>query len=279
MHDLTIAIPSSSRAGSVATLKWIPASLRDQVVLTVPEAQERTYRLNNPGWRILPVPLHGIAPTRQWLTDWCPTRYLLQISDDMKFAVRTDEETASGAAKLAPCTLRDMEQMFAWLYGQLQCGIAHVSISQRAGNNREPGLVRDCGRMCDIYAHDLSVLRAEGVRWDHLPVMEDFDATLQLLRLGYRAAISYQWCWDQTASNAPGGCSEYRTLAIQEAGARGLLALHGPYVRLTEKKSTNWQQGMAVRMDVVVQWAKALAYGENAARLKRSVAKQVQAAL
>lgn len=114
--------------------------------------------------------------------------------------------------------------------------------------------------------HDRETLHHHGVRWDNLPVMEDFDVTLQLLRLGYENMVLFEWAWGQPSSNAPGGCSAYRTYEVQKAGAEGLAALHPDYVTPVQKPSKNWR-GFDHRWDVKVRWKAALA--EGAARRQR----------
>jgi hypothetical protein len=87
--------------------------------------------------------------------------------------------------------------------------------------------------------------------------MEDFDVTLQLLRKGHRNAVLNQWAQDQGTSNAPGGCSTYRTPEVQAAGAYGLQKLHPDFVTVVDKE-TKQAWGGGVRKDVRIAWKKAL---------------------
>jgi hypothetical protein len=105
-------------------------------------------------------------------------------------------------------------------------------------------------------AYDVNVLREKGVRFDRLEVMEDFDVTLQLLRLGYKNANLARWCNEQVNSNEAGGCSIYRTMTLQSKCAQKLARLHPAFVKLTQRQTkTSW--GGQPRHDVIVQWRKA----------------------
>lgn len=133
---------------------------------------------------------------------------------------------------------------------------AHVGLSARQGNNHESQPVAECRRMFNAYIYDLERVRAAGVTPGRLPVMEDFDLTLQLLRKGLPNAVIYRWCWNQPGSNAPGGCSQYRTAEMQASAAARLAELHPGLVRVVDKETANWQ-GMHKRKDVTIYWKKA----------------------
>jgi hypothetical protein len=86
--------------------------------------------------------------------------------------------------------------------------------------------------------------------------MEDFDVTLQLLRLGYANIVLAQWVHNQRGSGASGGCSTYRTMDMQAKAAKGLAKLHAPFVNVVYKQTSHAWGGQA-RQDVVIAWKKA----------------------
>jgi hypothetical protein len=95
--------------------------------------------------------------------------------------------------------------------------------------------------------------------FDRLKVMEDFDFTLTLLENGGRNAVTLDYVWNQTGSNQPGGCSDYRTAEVQAKAAKELAKLHPGVVKVVEKEvigKTSWG-GMKTRTDVRIQWRKA----------------------
>jgi hypothetical protein len=252
-HDVQVVIPSSGRPDRQITLQQLPGWLRPQVVVAVPDDELESYRRALPGHQILGVPCRGIAKTRHYLMDWCPTRFILMIDDDMTFAWRPSMEAAK-LTSLQPGASRLSELFLYWR--RLGEQYAHVGLSARQGNNHCDHEILTCCRMFNTYLYDLEVVRPLPVEAGRLPVMEDFDLTLQLLRLGYPNAVIYRWCWNQYQSNAPGGCSQYRTAEVQREAAEQLAALHPGLVRVVKKESKNWN-GMHQRMDVVVSWKKA----------------------
>jgi hypothetical protein len=99
-----------------------------------------------------------------------------------------------------------------------------------------------------------------------IPVMEDFDLTLQLLRKGYPNRVSYQYVWNQRGSGAEGGCSSYRTAEMQTNAALKLKELHPDFVSLVTKTAGTVWKDMEERSDVTVQWQKAYEEGKQYAR-------------
>ena len=115
--------------------------------------------------------------------------------------------------------------------------------------------------MMRILGYNLRVLREEGIQYN-TPFMEDFDVTLQLLRLGYPNLIHNWMVQNQGGSNSAGGCSEHRTLEKHGKAAERLAALHPGFVKVVEKQTkTAW--GGLPRKDVVVQWRKAYASADT----------------
>jgi hypothetical protein len=115
--------------------------------------------------------------------------------------------------------------------------------------------------MFTMYALRADTLLKENIRFDDIPVMEDFHVALSLLRKGYPNAIVQNWCWSQSKSNAKGGCSEFRSSEVQTQAAIRLSELHAPFVTVVEKESKSWAGDLATRTDVRVAWKKALESG------------------
>lgn len=251
---MEIVVPSAGRAGKLKCLDFL-RTLEAPLSIAVPEREAEAYERAYPTLAILPVPssVQGISGTRQWVTDRCEVPYLLQVSDDVKF-FRRNQETL----KLTFATAEDMQALERRIL-ELVTQYGHAGVSMRTKNVWWPEPVYICSkRMCDVYAHDVELLRATGVRWDRLPVMEDMDVTVSLIRMGYPHAVIYEWCWDQPGSNMEGGCSTYRTPELQMEGALRLEHYHHPFVRARRKKANNWEGFGGERWDVTVQWQRAL---------------------
>jgi hypothetical protein len=86
--------------------------------------------------------------------------------------------------------------------------------------------------------------------------IEDFDTVLQLLRRGHKNAVLGYWAHDQSATNAPGGCSAWRTLAVHEANVRRLQELHPEFVSLVEKRNKTGG-AFGTRTEAHIQWKRA----------------------
>lgn len=269
MTETLIVIPSSGRAGKQQTLSYLRiAGALGRTLVAVPEDQVARYKGAGVGGVVgVPLEYNGISRTREWILTTLAkdqgVSWVLMVDDDMDFYHRPDPD--KWHLKYA----RDRETMCA-LLGKLDEwlgeGIVHVGLSARQGNNRHMDSWIDCTRMMNTYAYNTEVLGGlvqEGsVKLGRVPVMEDFDLTLQLLRLGYPNRVSYQYAWGQKASGAEGGCSTYRTAEVQAAAAHKLAELHPGLVKVTEKSSKSaWKGGMETRTDVVVRWQKAYAEG------------------
>jgi hypothetical protein len=177
----------------------------------------------------------------------------MMADDDQSFRCRTE-----GSYKLREMGEEDYREMFDEVIAQLG-NFNAVGISAQAGNNRSyPKTILSPGRMYNMYAFNRNVLIENSIRFDDMVVMEDFHVTLSLLKLGMPNAILQNWCWGQPASNADGGCSDYRTQEVQRNGALRLAELHAPFVKVVEKESKSWGNGLEKRTDVRVSWKKAL---------------------
>lgn len=262
---MLIAIPTAGRASKQVTLRSLKSTgLAANTVLVVPDRERVNYLNVGHAVVLTPGDVTGIAATRHWiLTDLARSRgerYVCMLDDDMDFCWRPDMSSPELV------TIKDharLKAMLDTLEGWLQGGFVHVGLSARQGNNHEHQPYKDATRMMNAYAYDCErlgkLMDAGLVTMGRTPVMEDFDLTLQLIKLGLPNRVSYEYCWNQRGSGAEGGCSTYRTSEMQAAAAHRLSELHPGVVRVTEKNSPSQRGAMAQRVDVTVQWAKAYA--------------------
>lgn len=263
LMSLSYVIPSKGRANKQTTLNNLPSNIRKIVSIAVPSTEAKDYRGIDANILSVPSNIKGISKTRKWLIETCQSKYLMMLDDDMTFAYRPSMYNP----KLLPVTPIITAQMFSF-WEHLAKIYDHVGLSARQGNNRfitNPGESEKeytiCTRMCNAYVYNIKQLhkltKQKQITIGRLPVMEDFDLTLQLLRLGYPNAVITRYCWNQGGSNLPGGCSTYRTAEVQKEAAHKLKELHPDFVRVVEKKSKSVWKGMEIRTDVVVSWKKA----------------------
>ena len=278
---MLIAIPSCGRPDwkkQVTLRNFVDMKCSRPVVLCIPDDKDegRKYRNRvlstiddriNISVEYVPETYNGISLTRKWmLTELAAKRherYILMLDDDMDFCYRPDMRVDDLE------TIQDLERfnaMFELLGQWLAEGFVHIGIGARQGSNHVSTPYRDVARMMNAYAYDTLKLQELNVELGRLPVMEDFDLTLQLLRKGYPNRVSYQYVWNQRGSGAEGGCSSYRTSEMQMNAALKLKEYHPNYVSVVTKKAGSVWKDMEERGDVVIQWQKAYEEGKEYAR-------------
>ena len=115
-----------------------------------------------------------------------------------------------------------------------------------------------------VLAYDAELVRGHKLKYHRVQFMEDFDMTLQLLRLGYSNLLVNWIVQNQSGSNLQGGCSQYRNVQTQELAAHMLKEHHTDFVRVVIKQTQVAWTGMKQRTDVVISWKKA--YSEGATK-------------
>jgi hypothetical protein len=251
--ELTVFIPTRGRTGAGhTTLNELKKFSEMKPIVVCPENEAGHYR--SYGYVVMPCPLIGIGPTRQWILENSPSRGVVMFDDDMYFSFRpTPNEPVLER-------ITDMMPMFSWISGQLDGGFPHGGISARQGNQHIPRKFADCIRVNNCHFFDRDLFLATKIRFDALPVMEDFYVSLSLLLMGYPNRVSYHYCWSQRGSGAKGGCSLYRTSAMQADAANQLHALFPEFVKVVTKTSISGSGLFAgQRTDVNIAWLKAWA--------------------
>lgn len=250
---MLIAIPSRARADQKNhTYANLPPSVQAKVAFFVPKAEVAAYQARFPAAVIVGCGVSGIGKVRQFILHWCGEhshRYVCMLDDDLSFFERRRDDPT----KLQKA--RSTSPLFMAIESALRKH-AHVGVSAREGANRNTAPYIYDTRMLRVLAYDTAILKKEKIRYDRCPVMEDFDVTLQLLEKGYSNVVLNQWAQDQGTSNAPGGCSTYRTKEVQAEGANTLKKLHPDFVTVVTKE-TKGAWGGGERTDVRIAWKKA----------------------
>lgn len=244
---MEIYIPTRGRVYQ-ETWSSLPKELQEHLYFVVPHNQ--TFIA---GSRVLRTPpeIDGIGPTRQWIIDTAISRNadkVVMLDDDLVFATRRDDEPT----KFREATSADVLLLFSSIHTYLD-RFAHVGVATREGGNRDTSDSVLNTRLLRVLSYRTDVLREQGIRFDRLEFMEDFDVTLQLLERGYPNCKINWIVHNQRSSNSPGGCSTYRTLEGQSNAARGLRDLHPEFVDVVTKKTKTAWNGKE-RQDVRIQW-------------------------
>jgi len=246
--SMPVYVPSRSRSERSLTLEALDGTW--PTALVVPQAQARAYAALGKRHRVpvLACPVQGIARTRQWIGEHCRTSKFLMLDDDLRFYKRTSEEV-----RLWKFEDGDMRDMLEYV-SELLTKFAHVAIGAREGNNRmELPYVR-CSRPLRALAYRKEpFLKCEHGR---TAIMEDFDITLQLFAMGYQNAVITRYAQDQPQTQAPGGCSDYRTHKLHEANVRRMAKMHNGFVKTrTKENKTGGEFGK--RLELTIYWQRA----------------------
>lgn len=253
-----IYVPSMGRANRVHTLASIPPKRLKDTYLVVPRKEGEEYWKANPKVKILGINEKGIGPTRDFCVNHAHkdlAQHMVMLDDDLDFAARrADDPTKFSSIGHGS---NQLVVMFNKIDELLKTN-AHVGVLAREGGNRVLSPLVFNNRMLRVLAYRVGVLQEHSIGFSRLKLMEDFDVTLRLLRMGYPNAVLAQWVQNQAGSNLAGGCSTYRTPEMQAAAAAALAKLHPGFVKqVTKKTKTAW--GWGERQDVVIQWKKAFA--------------------
>lgn len=257
-----IYIPTYQRVHQQETWNWISPYWRERTTLVARTEEVRPLR--DRGFQVMEAPVKGIGPTRQWILDHHDVDVLgprlIWMDDDLKFyARRLDDPTKFVFLERNPGgegwdnLMIDFDDMLDHV---ALCGLA-----ARSGANRDTQPYRRNGRIFDLMAMDVNVVRQNGFRIDRMEFMEDFDFSLQFLTRGYQTLMLNTHCKDDRGSNTPGGCSTYRTDERQAAAAHRLAERWPRYVQTSERPP--WRGSTVPRVDVRVQWAKAYEDGKS----------------
>lgn len=269
-RPLAIAIPTIERADKQIFLSNLPTEYHSNVTIYAPEEDCVVIRKQYPHCNYRATPAIGIAKTRQIMMEEAG-RYLFMVDDDVRITESvwsTEKQMVTKGQKLSADTPELWNTFFSQLVDALAIGAGMVGVTYDANSwqlSREQYTsgIRGPARLWSVYAINAKYANKFGLRFDNIPCMEDFDFNLQLLRSGIPTGTLTQYQWGQSQSNADGGCSTYRTTDLQRQSALTLKARHGNFVTVVEKES-NWGNGMEMRTDARVQWAKAAKSGQCA---------------
>lgn len=240
---------------------------RRNTMYVVPEDEVLLYRqsLDRCGFTdvgVLACPARGIAATRlaigETASEMGYTTFVM-LDDDIRFLVRKSED----AWNLRQADSSEVDEMFDHVEEWLNRGFAHVGVSAREGNNVAGVGGRDLRNECTRTIRFLAYRTDDflGVEHGRVEVMEDFDVNLQLLEQGKPNVSLFWWSQGQKMTNAPGGCSTYRSHEVHERSAHRLAELHPRYVKLRQKKNKTDADGFGTRTEVTIMWKQC--YEEN----------------
>lgn len=249
---MQIFIPTYGRHDKQHTYNHLPKKLQERVTFVVQRRESQLYTQYK-SVCVLPPSITTITPTRQFILKQVMKGggKFVMLDDDLRFDKRRMDEQG----KFYVATDKEILILFSKIEKSLD-KYAHVGVLAREGGNRVLEATRECTRMMRVLAYNADILHKEKIKFDRLPLQEDFDVTLQLLKKGYKNLIHCDYVQGQGSSNAKGGCSHFRTIEMHNENVKKLAEFHDPFVSVVEKQTKGAWNGQA-RLDVMVQWKKA----------------------
>ena len=183
---------------------------------------------------------------------------ILMLDDDINLLVRR----AADNWQLRYTEDNEPMDMISDVSNWLDNGYSQVSLGAREGNVRLGLGGRD--KVIDFYrgmrANAFHVDEFLALEHDRVPVMEDFDISLQLLRSKRKTCVTVYWATGQRATNTEGGCAIWRTHQLHEDAVYKLMDLHPGYVspRIKENKGGG---EFGTRVEATIQWKRAYETG------------------
>jgi hypothetical protein len=254
---MAIIIPTAGRTNQQLTLQSLPPELRKRTTLVCPKREASGLYALYKDVQIVVEPYSNmrIAQKREWIVrTWLEAGYekILMLDDDLRFATRKSPDDWH----LRDICGKELIPEFQRIEDKLGPEFPHVGFGPRRNNNNESGDWKIPGKMVCALGYYLPMVTK--CRWDLVELREDNCVTLQLLLKGHANAVWTGTVVDHNGYDAPGGCSMYRTLEMNNAEAEKLVALFPDYASLRKIYKASVQ-----RKDVRFQWQKALKDGRS----------------
>ena len=250
MDEPLVYIPTYKRDRLKSLEAMKDTKILERTALVVHPDEVSRYETH--GVRIIPCPAQGeLGAVRRWLMENHKGDVMIQMDDDLRFAVRRKADPKKFRLPDGPDEVAEMfERVFALLME-----VPLVGIQQRGGALYAPVPMETRARQCMFHGLNMSTARENGWTYES-SVFEDFDYTLQVLTSGYENVVLTTHTVDQSESQAPGGVAAYRDNDRMHRDALDLAMRFPDFVRIHSKKG--WR-GMEFRTDVRVQWKQAFA--------------------
>lgn len=253
---MKIIIPTKGRLKNQLTLSNLPRVLLRDTVIVAPSTEAFWHSQNWPDATVIKQPDDAmtIAHKRKWIVDTATDDKIVMLDDDLRFAVRREDDSA----KFRKASEDDTIEAFESLGRLLSARVPHAGFGARGGGigtRAQEGGWQEAKRMMYVLGYHVPTVREHAV-FGRLSTHEDMDVCLQLLTKGFPNQVNQTFVVDQKFGN-PGGCEKERTIEQNNADSLQLAVWFPGYVRTTEKEYS----ASVNRIEVVCSWQKALADG------------------
>jgi hypothetical protein len=261
---MNLYIMTRGRVNKQLTLATIPISLLRRTYLVVGEDEYDEHCARFTPERVIKAPstVTNYSQKFQWLLDngdhigdsW--RRKFVIMDDDLSFSYRDGPKLINTTD---PAHIDDM-----WKSVELYLNNhALVGIHPRQMGHAQPvPFVLNSKIICiQAINKDMFPNPQEMPRVDQFPILADVLLNCYLLSHGYSNLVMTNYCQDHASCQAPGGCSIYRTPAMQREAVEYVASVYGPYAKAVVKKPKQAKWMGDERVDLTVQWKKMYAAG------------------
>ena len=251
-----IFIPTLGRANRQITYNNFPEKWRDKAHLIVQRHEYDLYKDIYGVHKVLALPenIKTIAPTREYIVDRLGgTSIFAMFDDDINFYRTRMDGDPEGPGKTAMVE-SDYDEMFDTLSNWLVTDVTHCALDVAWNPPDRTNPYKSNTRICGNVFYNGEKLPTD-IEWTRIPIQEDMDVNLQLLRRGYGNRVSNIWRIDPGQTQTEGGCKQSgRTLEMHNETQLKLQELHKPYVKVVSKvakSSGEWsgQEKLSLRVD------------------------------
>jgi hypothetical protein len=258
--DFHIYIPTMKRYKKSLTSDFFPKELKSLTTLVVQKNERKKYKKFGLDLMVVPEEITGISKVRQYIIENSVTEKCFMLDDDLKFAKRVEAENKEQVTKYSLKVFSEKEEwfnMFNIVSKKLNKFPMVALLSREGANHYFDSDFSFNVRCLRFLCYRKSVLLKNNIRFDVMPVMEDFFVAIKLLSKGYAVcSVNLYTQGQMIGSNAPGGCSLYRTQALQNKVSAKMTLKFFPNVRLRRKiLKSGWKGEFKKTMfDVRIQW-------------------------
>lgn len=262
---MNLYIMTRGRVGKQETLKWIPKKWKERTWLVCPEEEKNAH-----GHQTISVKesvnfeITNYSQKFQWILDGIPINAgILDINDvaPKKLVILDDDLVFSrkiGERLITERRTEELEPMFEQMESLLD-KFALVGIHPRQlGHLKEPPYVRNGRIFC---VQGINRNKTRGIKVDQHPILADVILNCTLLSRGLDNALITTFFQDHGPSQAPGGCSLYRTAEMQREAVEYVASRWPEYVKVEERRPKVAKWLGEVRYDYRCQWKQLYAAG------------------
>ena len=257
---IKIVIPTLGRINKQISYNNLPDKYKKNVYFVVREKEYKEIKHKYTIYAdiiVLPKNIEtGIAPTRVYILEYFKDDRIWMIDDDLTFYRKkpNNDENIKKKWISTKMTEKDFDILFLEITKYHNTGVVHgaINISSTPPSLRYWPRNKN-GKIGGNVFLDIPNLPKDIEYFKYCPAAEDYDTNLQLLKKGYNNIIFTDFCAIEK-TNAPGGCSTFRTLEIHNKSQLLLKERHPKYVKInTKKKKKNNEE----KINLIIYWKKA----------------------